>query len=229
MLSEEIIQRILTKIMVPEQRYRVKELEHLMASNYHFSEWDREIMPSESRERWKILVKNSVRRSPMRTDFSTNSWPELKLEPSGSGFNHYFISENNILELVEVKRPASCDWWAAEMVVMESLKQRGYSNVKYVGDQRIGCDIICEDTDGSEMFVEVKSSTGPCTPVFTQNEWATAQSKGTSYVLAVVENFNPSTDECAFIQYVINPGRLDVTQSNIVSFRLGRNQWSLLD
>ena len=51
MLSEEIIQRILTKIMVPEQRYRVKELETLMESNYHFSEWDREIMPSESRER----------------------------------------------------------------------------------------------------------------------------------------------------------------------------------
>ncbi|MDB2671760.1 DUF3883 domain-containing protein [Candidatus Poseidoniales archaeon] len=228
MLTEEIIQRILTKIMTPEKRYRVKELELLMESNYDFSSWDREIIPSEDRERWRILVKNSVRRSPMRTDFSTNSWPELKLEKTNSGYFHYFISTNNVLELVELKRPASCDWWAAEMAVMSNLTERGFTQVEYVGDQRIGCDITCQDHDGTHLFVEVKSSTQSCSPTFTENEWETAQREGTSYHLAVLENFNPEISDTAFIQYVVNPGRLEVSASNVTSFRLSRSQWSLI-
>ena len=152
----------------------MKDLEDLLRDNYSFSAKDLEINASENRERWKVIVKNSVRRSPMRK-FRTNSWPELKYEELTKNTFLYYISESSVLQIVEIKRPESCDWWAAEMAVLQNLEERGYSNIEYVGDQRFGCDIICEDEKGGKVFVEVKSSTRQCTPTFTRNEWETAQ------------------------------------------------------
>lgn len=203
----------------------MKDLENLLRDYYSFSPKDLEINASEKRERWKVIVKNSVRRSPMRVKFSTNSWPELKYEPLTKKTFLYYISRSSVLQIVKVKRPKLCDWWAAEMAVLQNLKERGYSNVEYVGDQRLGCDIICEDEKGGKVFVEVKSSTRQCTPTFTRNEWETAQQVGESYQLAVVENFSPRTSDVAFIQYVKNPGNLDASESRSVTFHLRRSQW----
>ena len=225
MLSEEIIQRILTKVMEPSREYTVADLTELLSQHYQFSEWDCGIIPSEDRERWKVLVKNSVRRSPMRTDFATNSWPELKVNRASPTRFFYHISDEQALQLVEVERPKDCDWWAAEMAVLANLEERGYL-ATYVGSKNLGYDILATDHDDSEIYVEVKSSTGLCSPEFIQNEWDMANQYGASYHLAILENYNPESSEDAEIQYIINPASMNVVEHTTTNYRLNRGTWN---
>jgi hypothetical protein len=107
------------------------------------------------------------------------------------------------------------------MAVLANLKERGYL-ATYVGSEHLGYDILAIDHDGSEIYVEVKSSTGLCSPEFTQNEWDKANQYGASYHLAILENYNPETSDNAEIQYIINPASMNVVEHTTTIYRLNR-------
>lgn len=224
-LSEEGIQRILTKIMVPGKKYTVNDLENLMGMYYEarFDDYDNELVTSEKRERWRILVKNSVRRCPDRK-FRTNSWRELKLQRTSPKRFHYYIEAGAEDLAFEIERPKDCDWWGAEMAVMSNLRERGWT-VSYMGNQRVGYDILATDEEGHETYVEVKSSSGKCSPEFTEGEWRKARDSGQSYLVAILEHFDPVDSGGATISYISNPSSLEVSESRVLSYRLNRGTW----
>jgi hypothetical protein len=200
MLTEEIIQRILTKIMVPEQRYRVKELENLLAQHYDFSEQDNEIIGSENRERWRVLVKNSVRRSPMRTDFATNSWIELWVDRPNKGVFEYYISPSNVIQAVQLQRPKKTSWWSAEQAVFDNLLARGFQ-VEFLGQSRGLLDFQCSEPDGRQVLVVVMTKEHG-NVVLTEKEYTTLDGSSSVVILAVMEAFDPQTAEVLMVDYI---------------------------
>jgi len=200
MLTEEIIQRILTKIMVPEQRYRVKELENLLAQHYDFSEQDDEIIGSENRERWRVLVKNSVRRSPMRTDFATNSWIELRVGRPNKGVFEYYISPSNVIQAVQLQRPKKTAWWSAEQAVFDNLLERGFE-VEFLGQYRGMIDFRCTEPDGRQVFVAVMAKEHG-NIVLSEDERISLEGLPLDIMLAAMDAFDPQTAEVVSVDYI---------------------------
>lgn len=206
MLTEEIIQRILTKIMVPEQRYRVKELENLLAQHYDFSEQDNEIIGSENRERWRVLVKNSVRRSPMRTDFATNSWIELRVDRPNKGVFEYHISPSNVIQAVQLQRPRKTSWWSAEQAVFDNLLERGFE-VEFLGQYRGMVDFQCTEPDGRQVLVAVMAKEHG-NIVLSEDERISLERLPLDVMLAAMDAFDPQTAEVISIDYIQMDGSL---------------------
>ena len=200
MLTEEIIQRILTKIMVPEQRYRVKELENLLAQHYDFSEQDNEIIGSENRERWRVLVKNSVRRSPMRTDFATNSWIELRVDRPNKGVFEYYISPSNVIQAVQLQRPKKTSWWSAEQAVFDNLLARGFE-VEFLGQYRGMVDFQCTEPDGRQVLVAVMAKEHG-NIVLSDDERISLEGQPLDVMLAAMDAFDPQTAEVVSVDYI---------------------------
>lgn len=209
MLTEEIIQRILTKIMVPEQRYRVKELENLLAQHYDFSEQDNEIIGSENRERWRVLVKNSVRRSPMRTDFATNSWIELRVDRPNKGVFEYYISQSNVIQAVQLQRPKKTSWWSAEQAVFDNLLARGFE-VEFLGHHRGMVDFQCTEPDGRQVLVAVMAKEHGSI-VLSEDERISLEGQPSDVMLAAIDAFEPQTAEVVSVDYIQMDGSLQWT------------------
>lgn len=85
--------------------------------------------------------------------------------------------------------PAVNNGWEAEQFVASALQSSGWT-VHDVSRQQLGYDIFAQ-RGRTIRYIEVKSSLGLCSPSLTAREWQMARSHTDSYVLAVVENFNP--------------------------------------
>ncbi len=100
--------------------------------------------------------------------------------------------------------PAGGHWWDAEQAVRQALEGDGWA-VLDVTRFGIGYDFRAHKA-GTTRHVEVKSSTGRCTPTLTPNELDEARRLRESYVLAVVEDFDPARP--VSILWVQDPARL---------------------
>ena len=81
-----------------------------------------------------------------------------------------------------------------------------------VGHLGLGYDHIAKK-GGITRYVEVKSSAGSCVPSLTENEYSEACRLRRDYVLAVVENFDPTAP--ASIRWVQDPAHLRPTKRAI--------------
>ena len=122
------------------------------------------------------------------------------------------------------KRPLVNDGWSAERAVSLELEDLGYT----VEDHSMlggGYDLKAVK-GGRSMLVEVKSSRSLCSPGLTAKEWYVASKEGDSYWLAVLENFNPDSEEYHPAQYIKNPARIQAREERTVTYRLSRTRWS---
>ena len=106
-----------------------------------------------------------------------------------------------VLTGTAVPPPAVNTGWQSEQYVAAALRTAGWS-VYDVSRQQLGYDLLVKR--GRETrYVDAKSSVGLCTPTLTAREWQQARSHGRSYVLAIVEHFNPTA--AATIYWVPDP------------------------
>jgi hypothetical protein len=112
--------------------------------------------------------------------------------------------------------------WEAEQYVATALSAAGWTAVHDVSRQQVGYDLLAQR--GRETrFIEVKSSLGYCTPTLTELEWRTASAHPTRYVLAVLENFNPTgTNE---IFWIPNPASLGSSPYTTLQHSVARTSW----
>jgi len=123
--------------------------------------------------------------------------------------------------IASISPPAGSHWWDAEQAVRLLLESDGWT----VTDKtrlRIGYDLHCFKA-GTAKLVEVKSSAGSCAPTLTSNEYATARAERASYVLAIVENFDPTL--AVTVQWVQDPARLLFTARQLLAYSLPKSQW----
>jgi hypothetical protein len=117
--------------------------------------------------------------------------------------------------------PAGGHWWDAEQAVRQTLEDDGW----YVLDVTrfgVGYDLRATKA-GTTRHVEVKSSAGRCTPLLTPNELKEARSLRTTYVLAVVENFDPA--KSVSILWVQDPARLPMDARQSTAYSIPRSGW----
>jgi len=117
--------------------------------------------------------------------------------------------------------PAGSHWWDAEQAVRQVLQNDGWT---VIDKSRfgVGYDLLAWKA-GTTRHVEVKSSAGRCAPSLTDNEYLEARKLRHSYVVAVVENFDPAA--AVTVLWVQDPASLKVTARNTVSYSLARSQW----
>jgi hypothetical protein len=111
--------------------------------------------------------------------------------------------------------------WEAEQCVSAALVADGWT-VYDVSRQQTGYDLLAKRGQDTR-FVEVKSSLGYCTPVMTELEWRMANFHAARYVLAVLENFNPSTQNAIF--WIPEPASLGSSPSTAVQHYVARTSW----
>lgn len=113
--------------------------------------------------------------------------------------------------------------WDAERFVLSLLQQNRWM-VYDVSRQQLGYDLLAQ-RGRRTIFVEVKSSSGFCTPVFTAREWQQAERHGTSYILAVIESFNPLAINTVY--WVPDPSHVCLQrQSLTVTHAIPRRSWT---
>lgn len=113
--------------------------------------------------------------------------------------------------------------WDAEQYVAAALTNAGWS-AHVVSRQQLGYDIFAE-RGTSKRYVEVKSSVGPCSPVLTAREWQQANLHRANFVLAILENFNPTSQNT--IHWVRDPGtRCIATPQTTISHGISRSSWA---
>lgn len=113
--------------------------------------------------------------------------------------------------------------WEAEQYVATALAAEGWS-VYGVSRQQVGYDIFAQ-RGLKKRYVEVKSSLGLCSPSLTAREWQQAAHYRESYVLAVLENFNPVAQNV--IYWVRDPvNRCSSVQQISISHSIPRSSWT---
>ncbi|MGD9914998.1 MAG: DUF3883 domain-containing protein [Rhizobiaceae bacterium] len=117
--------------------------------------------------------------------------------------------------------PANSFWWDAEQAVRLLLEGAGWT-VTDNSRLNLGYDLLARRA-GETIMVEVKSSAGRCSPVLTNNEYSQACAARSQYVLAVVENFSPTS--ALAVKWVRDPARLSFTRRTAAVFALPRSQW----
>ncbi len=122
---------------------------------------------------------------------------------------------------VPVPPPANGYWWNAEQAVRQALENEGWT-VLDVSRFGVGYDLRAFN-QGTIRHVEVKSSVGLCTPVLTSNERNVSLHLRDTYVLAVVENFDPLKP--VSIQWVQDPATLPTTARSTMVYSLPRSSW----
>jgi hypothetical protein len=117
--------------------------------------------------------------------------------------------------------PRGGHWWDAEQAVRRVLESDGWT---VVDKSRfgVGYDFLAWKR-GTTRHVEVKSSAGRCSPVLTDNEYAESRRLRTAYVLAIVEDFDPT--KSVRVLWVQDPASLHLSARQVVAFGLPRSQW----
>lgn len=119
--------------------------------------------------------------------------------------------------------PNTNNGWDAEQYVAAALTAAGWT-VHAVSRQQLGYDIFAQ-RGTQKRYVEVKSSLGLCSPSLTAREWQQASYHANSYVLAIVENFNPTAQNV--IYWVRDPAnRCTATPQTTISHAIARGSWA---
>ncbi|MBZ5562356.1 MAG: DUF3883 domain-containing protein [Acidobacteriia bacterium] len=114
--------------------------------------------------------------------------------------------------------------WEAEQFVAQAMRSAGWT-VFDVSRQRLGYDLIAQKGRATK-YVDAKSSLGVCSPTLTSREWQQATAHGDNYVLAVLENFNPTGEN--MILWVPNPATNCLAhESTTVQHSISRRSWLL--
>jgi hypothetical protein len=114
--------------------------------------------------------------------------------------------------------------WDAEQYVAAALEGAKWE-AHDVSRQRLGYDILAKKGKRT-VFVEVKSSLGLCSPCFTAREWHQAQTYKDRYILAVVENFDPSGKETNHVHWIKDPATVCSANSAVsTAYTIPRGQW----
>jgi hypothetical protein len=128
-----------------------------------------------------------------------------------------------VLTPTVVTPPVTTAWWDAEQLVAEHLTAIGWT-VYHVSRQQLGYDLIAE-RGARTIFIEVKSSSGYCTPNLTAREWQQANTLADRYVLAVIENFDPAGANS--IYWVPDPATNCVANARTtVAYAIPRASWT---
>jgi hypothetical protein len=120
-----------------------------------------------------------------------------------------------------VAPPAGSRWWDAEQAVRAALEADQWTVIDRTR-QGAGFDFQISK-QGRTLFIEVKSSAGPCAPMLTDNEYKQAVRLRERYVIAVVENFDP--DATARILWIPNPADLPLLPRSTQVYPLPRAIW----
>jgi Holliday junction resolvase-like predicted endonuclease len=119
--------------------------------------------------------------------------------------------------------PAVNTGWDAEQFVISALRQNGWT-VYDVSRQHLGYDIVAK-RGTSTLYVEVKSSSGYCTPTLTSREWQQARRCGERFVLAVLEHFDPSGLNTVY--FVRDPAnRCSASEVQTTTHSISRRSWT---
>ena len=119
--------------------------------------------------------------------------------------------------------PATNSGWEAEQFVAVALQNDGWT-AHIVTRQKLGYDIFAQKGT-KKRYIEVKSSLGHCAPSLTAREWQQASFHADSYVLAIVENFNPLA--LNMVYWIPNPAnRCIATAQTTVSHAIARSSWT---
>jgi len=118
--------------------------------------------------------------------------------------------------------PAGSHWWSAEQAVETYLRDSGWEVINRTR-QHVGFDLEIGRLQGKRFYVEVKSSSGPCSPTLTRSEFEAASRYGKSYILAIVENFDPEAD--ASILWVPNPASFPIARRTVEQYPIPRSVW----
>ncbi len=95
-----------------------------------------------------------------------------------------------VLTATPVAPPVATAWWDAEALVKRALEDDGWT-VYDVSRQQLGYDLFAQKRSRT-LHVDAKSSSSYCTPTLTAREWRQATTLRDQYVLAIVENFDPT-------------------------------------
>ncbi|MBL8378448.1 MAG: DUF3883 domain-containing protein [Burkholderiales bacterium] len=119
--------------------------------------------------------------------------------------------------------PNTNNGWDAEQYAASALIAAGWT-AHVVSRQQLGYDIFAQ-RGTQKRYVEVKSSLGLCSPALTAREWQQAIYHSNSYVLAIVENFNPSAQNVVY--WVRDPAnRCSATPQTTVTHTIARSSWA---
>jgi hypothetical protein len=119
--------------------------------------------------------------------------------------------------------PNTNNGWDAEQYVASALVAAGWI-AHVVSRQQLGYDIFAQ-RGTQKRYVEVKSSLGLCSPSLTAREWQQASYHANSYVLAIVENFNPTAQNVVY--WVRDPAnRCLSTPQTTVLHGIARSSWA---
>jgi hypothetical protein len=119
--------------------------------------------------------------------------------------------------------PNTNNGWDAEQYVAAALTAAGWTTYA-VSRQQLGYDIFAE-RGIQKRYVEVKSSLGPCSPSLTAREWQQAKHHAATYVLAIVENFNPTGENVVY--WVRDPAnQCSATPQTTISHSIARSSWT---
>lgn len=120
--------------------------------------------------------------------------------------------------------PNTNNGWDAEQYVASALTAAGWV-VYIVSRQQLGYDLFAQRGQ-QKRYVEVKSSLGLCSPSLTAREWQQANHHATSYVLAILENFNPVAENV--VHWVRDPANSCAANAQTtVSHSISRSAWAV--
>lgn len=117
--------------------------------------------------------------------------------------------------------PAGGFWWDAQQVVRQTLVADGWVVVD-MSAAGVGYDLRAAKGNITKL-IEVKSSVGPCSPTMTSREYHEASKARRSYILAVIEHFDPT--QAVTIQWVEDPASLGPTIRHVEEYYLPRSLW----
>lgn len=119
--------------------------------------------------------------------------------------------------------PNTNNGWDAEQYVASALTAAGWT-AHVVSRQQLGYDIFAQ-RGTQKRYVEVKSSLGLCSPSLTAREWQQASYHANSYVLAILENFNPTVQNVVY--WVRDPAnQCSATPQTTISHGIARSSWA---
>jgi hypothetical protein len=119
--------------------------------------------------------------------------------------------------------PAVNTGWDAERFVFSLLQQNGWT-VYDVSRQQLGYDLLAQRARRT-IYVEVKSSAGFCTPALTSREWQQSSRHGTSFILAVLEKFDPLAMNTVY--WIPDPAHACLQRESLnVTHSIPRSSWT---
>jgi hypothetical protein len=158
---------------------------------------------------------------------ATEAAPDIIQTESGSAPPSRRRGERTLPEPIltgtPVAPPATNSGWEGEQYVAAALQQNGW-RVYDVSRQRLGYDLLAQKGTRTR-YIDVKSSVATCSPSMTGREWSQARLHRESYLLAIIENFNPTAQ--ATIYWVPDPTvTCTARESMQVLYGVSRASWT---